>query len=82
MKTYWIFVCAHGFVVTGLLMNETYDAMTYSVDSAQVVEYWGTTKGIGELRTGRTSTTRTKEVGSILLERSQVIFRFEIPKAL
>lgn len=82
MNTFWIFVCSHGFVLTGRVVGESYDAMTYAVEDAQIVVRWGTTKGIGELREGRKPETRTDWAGSILLERSQVIFRFEIPKAL
>lgn len=73
-----IVVLQRGWVVVGRV-TETEDKVI--ITSASVVRAWGTTKGLGELRTGPTSSTKLDPSGTIEAHPLTVVFTMDVDAA-
>lgn len=65
----FIAVVDNGFVFHGDL---TFDGDFYLISHAVNLRVWGTTKGLGELRNGKTSATIADECGEILIPKGRL----------
>ena len=65
----FIAVVDNGFVFHG---DVTYDGDFYLISHAVNIRVWGTTNGLGSLRTGKTSKTITDECGEILVPKDRL----------
>lgn len=65
-----IAVLDRGFVYVGEITDE---GENIRIKNARNIRYWGTTKGIGELRTGPTEKTKVDAVGEVVVPKRAVI---------
>ena len=65
-----IVVMDRGFVYTG---QTTFEGDFIRITNAKNIRVWGTTKGLGELVNGPTSSTKTDDVGTVLAPIRAVI---------
>lgn len=65
----FIIVVDNGFVYHGDL---TSDGDFYLISNAKNIRVWGTSKGLGELRTGPTPKTTLDETGEVLIPKSRL----------
>lgn len=70
-----IVVLQRGFVIVGKY-NQDGDKVT--LENSSVIEYWGTTEGLGQLVNGPTSKTRLKYVGHIETHILGIVFSFTV----
>ena len=69
-----IVVLDRGFVYVGQI---TKDGDNLVISKARNIRYWGTTKGLGELRTGPTKTTKHDPVGTVRAPFRAVIHQID-----
>lgn len=69
-STVRIVVLQRGWVVVG---RYTEDGDDVTIDSASVIRVWGTTKGLGELVDGPTSSTKLDKAGTVKAHRGAVV---------
>ena len=50
----------------------------FHIHNASTIRYWGTTKGLGELRTGATPKTKLDPIGSIQAHELTIVFRMNV----
>lgn len=65
----FIIVVDNGFVYHGDL---TADGEFYLISNAKNIRVWGTSQGLGELRTGPTSKTTLDETGEVLIPKARL----------
>ncbi len=70
-----IVVLQRGWVVVGDV-SEVGDKVV--IDNASVIRYWGTTKGLGELVEGPTSTTKLDPAGTVTAHQLAVVFTLDV----
>ncbi len=75
LTTKQIVVLDRGFVYVG---DTQVDDDTVVITNAKNIRQWGTTKGLGELRTGPTSSTKYDETGTVRAPLRAVIHMIEV----
>jgi hypothetical protein len=78
-----IVVADRGFVYVGYVepTAETSDAYFTVMKKAHNIRVWGTTKGLGELVSGPTSSTKLDKVGSIKIPNRAVISIIDVEQS-
>lgn len=76
----WVLVIvASGWVFAGRLLDHNEQCVV--LEDAAVVRYWGTDRGIGQLRAGPRPETRCDPVGEPVLIRSNVLAVIRVTSA-
>ena len=70
-----IVVLDRGYVYFGYC---TQNGDTLTIEFAKNIRIWGTTKGLGELRTGPTEKTLTDEAGTVIAPMRAVIHAIQV----
>ena len=68
-----IVVADRGFVYIGVMSPVTAESAFVELNKAQNIRVWGTTKGLGELVNGPTSSTKLDPVGTLKIPMRAVI---------
>ena len=68
-----IFTLTHGFALYGEV-SKTLDNGTIVTKNSKIIRRWGTTKGIGELKTGALPNTKLDGLGEAHLNPDHIIF--------
>jgi len=75
LTTKQIVVLDRGFVYVG---DTQVDDDTVVITNAKNIRYWGTTNGLGELRNGPTSKTKSDDAGTVRAPLRAVIHMIEV----
>lgn len=70
-----IAVLQRGWVAIGQFHQE---GDKFSLTNASTIRYWGTTKGLGELKTGPTDKTKLDKAGDMTFERLTVVTLMDV----
>lgn len=73
-----IVVLQRGWVVVGDVHD---DGEEITITSASVIRVWGTTKGLGELADGPTSSTKLDAAGDVRALKLAVVLRMDVDAA-
>jgi len=70
-----IVILQRGWVFAGSVEE---DGDNVIIRNAECIRIWGTTRGLGELRTGKTSKTATDSYGTVEVHRLAIVGRINI----
>jgi len=73
-----IVIAQRGWVFVGRVYREEYEIV---IRDAVGVRRWGTTRGLGELRSGPTSATVLDEAGTVRLHPLQIVGQIDVNQA-